>query len=242
LEIAVHPDSSTPDGAALPPALNTPDTVEQLLYAYVAAQAAAAVWVRSVGIIDTTADRCWATVATSALGGVLVPVHLAAASLEPLNGYQFAWFGMLAPPTLASDPLLSWTFDLTSTTRLNVRFLRQCIWHGQSRIYGELLALPGAPEEQRLGGLEHPHKPAARQAAWVGLGKLREHMEQRAAGQKPLEAKPYHEWREKAARAEDLQRQYPGWSNTKIARQIGMLGREKTLGRWRERFRADSEN
>jgi hypothetical protein len=64
-------------------------------------------------------------------------------------------------------------------------------------------------------------------------------MSPRRAGQKLLEDKPYHPWRETAQRAEELQQKHPTWSHLKIARELGMLGQAETLRRWRKRL---SEN
>jgi hypothetical protein len=176
-------DSGTPDQPPTPrgdvrgPATQ-PDAIELLLTAEARALNVWIIQVVSRGLIDTTAGRRQADLYVDNSAGDS-PGHyeltLGADALAPLDGHRFEWWGLRADPTGPYDPLLCCHFDLSPTFRIFVRFLRQRIWHGQSPIYGELLTIPGAPEEQRVGGLERPHRAPERTAAWAALRKLREY-------------------------------------------------------------------
>jgi hypothetical protein len=232
----MHPDRSMSVDGSLGPTLQ-PDAIELLLVAYAHVHGAWVIRVVSRGILGATEGQRPADLYVHYAEGAPAGHYDLSldATAAPLDGHRIEWLGLRAHPGDPYDPRVCWSVDTSPGRRLFIRFLRQQIWHGQSLLYGELLTIPGTTEEQRIGGLEQPHTSEDRAAAWRALTLLGEHARQRA-GQKPLEEKPQHPWRATAKRAEELQREHPAWGNRKLARELGMLGREETLRLWRKKL------
>jgi hypothetical protein len=145
-------------------------------------------------VLDHRAGRFHAWLHSSALTPYRMQLD---APFEVLDKHRFVFLAAASRTPLPDDDApYYWHVPAGDGRTPYLRFLRQHVWPGTSRVCADVLTLPDAPEQAGLSGLEHPHNRQARAAAWHALELLGKHAQQRRGGRRvrPVEVNRARLW------------------------------------------------